>query len=117
MRACGNYSCHGCSNGGCECRECTRYDSELPARIIKGGMSPKSPNYRCLFDLYIDCKYIMLTTKFLDAKFEVLGSPFSLLSVSLSPSQNLYTRRGSLVAVSGKTENVIKALNNKNDGY
>lgn len=41
-----------------------------------------------------------------DARFEVLGSPFSLLSVSLSASQNLYTRRGSLVGLGGKPENV-----------
>lgn len=42
----------------------------------------------------------------IDAKFEVVGAPFSMLSVQLSPSQNLYTRRGTLVAVSGKAENV-----------
>ena len=41
-----------------------------------------------------------------DATFEVLGSPFSLLSVSLSASQNLYTRRGSLVGVGGNPKNV-----------
>ncbi len=41
-----------------------------------------------------------------DANFEVLGSPFSLLSVSLSASQVLYTRRGSLVGVGGNVENV-----------
>jgi hypothetical protein len=43
---------------------------------------------------------------FLDARFEVLGAPYSLLSVSLSASQKLYTRRGTLVGVSGKAENV-----------
>lgn len=41
-----------------------------------------------------------------DARFEVLGSPFSMLSVTLSASQKLYTRRGTLVAVAGKPENV-----------
>ena len=41
-----------------------------------------------------------------DARFEVLGSPHSLLSVTLSPSQRLYTRRGTLVSVAGKVENV-----------
>ena len=41
-----------------------------------------------------------------DAQFEVLGAPYSLLSVSLSASQNLYTRRGTLVGVTGKAENV-----------
>lgn len=48
----------------------------------------------------------MLTTTCQDARFEVLGSPYSLLSVTLSPSQQLYTRRGTLVAVAGKAENV-----------
>ncbi|RDI77407.1 hypothetical protein Vi05172_g12616 [Venturia inaequalis] len=45
-----------------------------------------------------------------DARFEVLGAPFSLLSVQLSPSQNLYTRRGTLVALSGKAENAVSSL-------
>ncbi|PKS07138.1 hypothetical protein jhhlp_005738 [Lomentospora prolificans] len=39
-----------------------------------------------------------------DARFEVLGSPYSLLSVTLSASQKLYTRRGTLVAVAGNAE-------------
>jgi hypothetical protein len=42
----------------------------------------------------------------LDARFEVIGAPYSLLSASLSASQTLYTRRGTLVGVSGKAENV-----------
>jgi len=41
-----------------------------------------------------------------DTKFEVLGSPSSLLSISLSPSQELYTRRGTLTGVSGRLETV-----------
>lgn len=41
-----------------------------------------------------------------DARFEVLGSPYSLLSVTLSASQKLYTRRGTLAAVAGKPDNV-----------
>lgn len=41
-----------------------------------------------------------------DARFEVLGTPYSLLSVTLSASQRLYTQRGTLVAVSGKPQNV-----------
>ncbi|KAF2743862.1 hypothetical protein M011DRAFT_496649 [Sporormia fimetaria CBS 119925] len=44
------------------------------------------------------------------ARFEVVGSPFSLLSVSLSASQQLYTRRGTLVGLSGKAENAISTL-------
>ncbi|KAI4151599.1 MAG: hypothetical protein LQ340_003419 [Diploschistes diacapsis] len=34
-----------------------------------------------------------------DAKFEVLGAPYSLLAASLSASQPLHTRRGTLVGV------------------
>lgn len=57
------------------------------------------------------CPYIlnakqMLISNFEDANFEVPGSPYSLLSVSLSASQSLHTRRGTLVGVSGKVENV-----------
>lgn len=47
----------------------------------------------------------------LDARFEVLGSPFSLLSASISASQNLYTRKGTLVGFSGKAENVRVCAN------
>ncbi|RDW77268.1 hypothetical protein BP6252_05321 [Coleophoma cylindrospora] len=45
-----------------------------------------------------------------DARFEVLGAPYSLLSVSISASQKLYTRRGTLVGVSGKAENAQSTL-------
>ncbi|KAK3313012.1 mitochondrial biogenesis AIM24-domain-containing protein [Apodospora peruviana] len=45
-----------------------------------------------------------------DARFEVLGSPSSLLSVTLSASQRLYTRRGTLVSVAGKVENAQSTL-------
>ncbi|CAN8105330.1 unnamed protein product [Discula destructiva] len=45
-----------------------------------------------------------------DARFEVLGSPYSLLSVSLSASQKLYTRRGTLVTVAGKVQNAQSTL-------
>ncbi|KAK2784630.1 Altered inheritance of mitochondria protein 24, mitochondrial [Emmonsiellopsis sp. PD_33] len=45
-----------------------------------------------------------------DARFEILGAPYSLLSVSLSASQNLYTRRGTLVGLSGKADNVVSTL-------
>lgn len=52
-----------------------------------------------------------MLTVFLDARFEVIGSaPYSLLSVSLSASQNLYTRRGTLVGVGGNVENVSRQL-------
>ncbi|KAJ5217396.1 hypothetical protein N7468_010404 [Penicillium chermesinum] len=45
-----------------------------------------------------------------DARFDVIGAPYSLLSVSLSASQNLYTRRGTLVGLSGKADNVVSTL-------
>ncbi|KAJ8061520.1 hypothetical protein OCU04_009334 [Sclerotinia nivalis] len=45
-----------------------------------------------------------------DARFEVIGAPYSLLSVSLSASQTLYIRRGTLVGVSGKAENAQSTL-------
>ncbi|KAH6649212.1 mitochondrial biogenesis AIM24-domain-containing protein [Chaetomium tenue] len=45
-----------------------------------------------------------------DARFEVLGSPYSLLSVNLSASQRLYTRRGTLVSVAGDVENAQSTL-------
>jgi uncharacterized protein (AIM24 family) len=45
-----------------------------------------------------------------DAQFEVLGTPSSLLSASLSASQRLYTRRGTLVGLSGKAENTVSTL-------
>jgi uncharacterized protein (AIM24 family) len=51
-----------------------------------------------------------VTDVYVDAKFEVIGTPFSLLSVSLSASQTLYTRRGTLVGLSGKSENTLSTL-------
>ena len=50
------------------------------------------------------------THGYVDARFEVLGAPFSLLSVQLSASQNLLTRRGTLIALSGKPDNVVSKL-------
>lgn len=46
----------------------------------------------------------------IDASFEVLGSPYSLLSVNLSPSQDLYTRRGTLVAFAGEPDSTVSTL-------
>ncbi|KAK8206894.1 Altered inheritance of mitochondria protein 24, mitochondrial [Zalaria obscura] len=45
-----------------------------------------------------------------NAQFEVIGSPFSLLSASISASQNLYTRKGTLVGFNGKAENAVSTL-------
>ncbi|CUS08120.1 unnamed protein product [Tuber aestivum] len=41
-----------------------------------------------------------------DVKFEVLGAPYSLLSVALPASSVLYSRRGTLVGVNGRADNV-----------
>jgi len=53
-----------------------------------------------------------VTETVVDARFEVLSSPFSLLSASISASQNLYTRKGTLVGFNGKPENVGLVLKN-----
>ncbi|KAL1310899.1 hypothetical protein AAFC00_001129 [Neodothiora populina] len=45
-----------------------------------------------------------------DAQFEVLGSPYSLLSASISASQDLYTRKGSLVGFNGDAESTVSTL-------
>lgn len=45
-----------------------------------------------------------------DARFEVIGSSFSLLSASISASQTLYTRKGTLVGFNGKAENAVSTL-------
>jgi hypothetical protein len=54
----------------------------------------------------MSAEFLLTFGQWIDARFEVLGAPYSLLSVSLSASQKLYTRRGTLVGVSGKAENV-----------
>ncbi|RPA98936.1 hypothetical protein L873DRAFT_1843986 [Choiromyces venosus 120613-1] len=45
-----------------------------------------------------------------DVKFEVLGAPYSMLSVALPASSVLYSRRGTLVGINGKTENSVSTL-------
>ena len=40
----------------------------------------------------------------------MLGSPFSLLSASLTASQNLYTRKGTLVGFNGRAESTVSSL-------
>ncbi|KAI0506400.1 mitochondrial biogenesis AIM24-domain-containing protein [Xylaria bambusicola] len=82
------------------CRQC---------RAIQISAAPtidsNSAAYRDAFGLRTDA-----TNNVADARFEVLGTPYSLLSVTLSASQRLYTRRGTLVAVSGKAENAQSTL-------
>ncbi|KAK5131546.1 hypothetical protein LTR08_000873 [Meristemomyces frigidus] len=45
-----------------------------------------------------------------DARFEVLGTPSSLLSASISASQTLHTRRGTLVGFNGTPDNAVSTL-------
>ncbi|RMZ81331.1 hypothetical protein DV738_g2306, partial [Chaetothyriales sp. CBS 135597] len=49
-----------------------------------------------------------------DASFEIIGAPYSLLSATVSPSQHLFTRRGTLVglstAPSSTPDDVISSL-------
>ncbi|KAK8242179.1 mitochondrial biogenesis AIM24-domain-containing protein [Phyllosticta capitalensis] len=87
------------------CRSCwARTTSPLALRQIHIRATPSStsPN--------LDQDVSPAAESTLDARFEVLGAPYSLLSVSLSASQNLYTRRGTLVAVNGKAENTVSTL-------
>lgn len=49
-----------------------------------------------------------------DATFEVLGTPYSVLSVTLSPSQPLHTRRGTLLGLTGDPTTVISTLRTLN---
>ena len=44
----------------------------------------------------------------------MIGTPYSLLSVTLSPSQSLYTRRGTLLALTGDPTNVTSHLRTLN---
>jgi len=78
-----------------------------PTRAYPSAASSAPSPGKLLF-LYVKLSIFELTNKQkkIDARFQVLGSPFSLLSVSLSASQNLYTRRGTLVGLTGKVENV-----------
>ena len=45
-----------------------------------------------------------------DARFEVLGASSSLLSASISASQVLHTRKGTLVGFNGTPENAVSTL-------
>lgn len=52
----------------------------------------------------------VVLTEDTDARFEVLGSPISMLAVQVAASQNLYTRKGTLVGFSGRPENAVSTL-------
>jgi uncharacterized protein (AIM24 family) len=68
----------------------------------------------CVKSWSVPLKHLPAKNTFLtyppDATFEILGSPYSLLSVSLSPSQDLHTRRGSLVGFSGSPDSTVSSL-------
>ncbi len=68
--------------------------------------SASSPGkYPHLFSFKTSCSYSAR-----DAVFEVVGTPYSLLSVSLFPSQPLHTRRGTLVGLSGDPSTAVSTL-------
>ncbi|KAI1114022.1 mitochondrial biogenesis AIM24-domain-containing protein [Nemania sp. NC0429] len=77
------------------------------SRAIQMSAAPTghSPSSRDPFTAPIDASRDVA-----DARFDVLGTPYSLLSVTLSASQRLYTRRGTLVAVSGKAHTAQSTL-------
>ncbi|KAL2115256.1 hypothetical protein VTJ04DRAFT_10919 [Mycothermus thermophilus] len=77
-------------------------------RAIQLRASPTTPDPRPTTDAF--GAYTGPQRDPADARFEVLGSPYSLLSVTLSASQRLYTRRGTLVSVAGEVENVQSTL-------
>ena len=51
-----------------------------------------------------------------DARFEATDATSPLLNVTLSASQNLYTRRGTLVGVGGRPDNVRTPLDQPSRG-
>jgi hypothetical protein len=51
-----------------------------------------------------------LLTRPAETQFEVLGTPYSLLSVALPASSNLYTRRGTLLGLNGDPSNTTSTL-------
>ncbi|ORY77684.1 mitochondrial biogenesis AIM24-domain-containing protein [Protomyces lactucae-debilis] len=50
-------------------------------------------------------------------KFEVIGSPFSLLNASIPAEAVLYTRRGTLVGINGDAKNLTSTLSIFNSGF
>ncbi|KAK7516241.1 putative mitochondrial protein Fmp26 [Phyllosticta citriasiana] len=99
------------------CRSCwARTNSPLAQRQIHISATPSSTSPNLDQDVSPAAESTLaqllssITEQASDARFEVLGAPYSLLSVSLSASQNLYTRRGTLVAVNGKAENTVSTL-------
>lgn len=80
-------------------------------QILAGSTSSGS---RCLLRLQVSRRPLQWASRHRltasDASFEVLGAPYSLLSVTLSPSQELYTRRGTLVAFAGDPDGTVSTL-------
>jgi uncharacterized protein (AIM24 family) len=50
-------------------------------------------------------------------KFDVIGSPFSLLNASIPAEAILYTRRGTLVGINGDAKNLTSTLSLFNSGF
>ncbi|KAI1173359.1 mitochondrial biogenesis AIM24-domain-containing protein [Nemania sp. FL0916] len=86
--------------GGARNRSCNVWRQQRRTVRISAAPTSDSPSSRDPFAAPTNA----LSKDTADARFEVLGSSSSLLSVTLSASQRLYTRRGSLAAVSGKAD-------------
>ncbi|KAH9845919.1 Altered inheritance of mitochondria protein 24, mitochondrial [Teratosphaeria destructans] len=80
------------------CAPCRTYQSHIGRRRIQISATPSTSDPQ------------QSLSNGAEARMEVIGSPFSLLSASISASQNLYTRKGTLVGFNGKAENAVSTL-------
>ncbi|KAK4498128.1 hypothetical protein PRZ48_010784 [Zasmidium cellare] len=88
------------------CRQVTNPSRVSGRRYVQISATPASTEQQ----QSLETKTSPSSSPSADARFEVLGSPFSLLSASISASQNLYTRKGTLVGFNGKAENAVSTL-------
>ncbi|GAB7360959.1 hypothetical protein MBLNU230_g0942t1 [Neophaeotheca triangularis] len=79
--------------------------SRIQKRQIQISATPTSTSPQQTLDSKHDS-----TSPAADARFEVLGSPISMLAVQVAASQNLYTRKGTLVGFSGNPENAVSTI-------
>ena len=94
-----------CAGRRCVQISATPSSTEPTQTLNPNGGSNSSPSAGRI-DLSVHNQNKQIAETDVDARFEVLSSPFSLLSASISASQNLYTRKGTLVGFNGKPENV-----------
>lgn len=90
------------------CRHCSRSQttpSKTSRRYVQISATPYSSEPQQTLDAREST-----SSPSADARFEVLGSSFSLLSASIAASQNLFTRKGTLVGFNGNAENAVSTL-------